>query len=402
MSAIAFDYRAIDALGTLKRGVTNAASQTDAHRRLVALGLVPIKISPASSKRRLFSGAKKAKTKELAHFTYQLGVLISARIPISEGLLSIAAQESDVRLKAIITDIAKRIEAGEQLAAAMDAHRASLGDVYVSTVRAAERSGNLAKIMEHLSEMLERQLETIRMVRGALMYPICVVSVLSLAVTFLIAFVVPKFAKMFQSKGQELPIFTKLLMGLGNSMQSHWYLYVLGVAGLIFGVRAAWKNPKWQGHIDAALHKIPYLNKILVGLAMSRFSQIFGVSLSSGLGLIESLELAGKSAGRPLLIRDVNSMIKQVRTGGRLSDVLSGCNYLTTFTKRMLTAGEQSAELPRMCGVVARHYERETTHLTKNIGTVIEPALIVLIAVMVLVVALAIFLPMWDMVKLVS
>lgn len=402
MSSLSFDYRAVDKLGKLRRGITTAPSQTDAYRRLVAIGLVPVALSPAAEGVLFPARGKRVRIGQLAHFTYQLGVLISARIPISEGLLSIAQQESDVRMRDLITDLARRIEAGEQLAIAMDHHRQALGDVYVEAIRAAERTGNLPKVLEHLSDMLERNLETGRMVRSALMYPICVVSVLSLAVIFLVSYVVPKFAKMFKSRGQKLPGFTEALMTIGQSVQDYWYIYLVVIAGTIFGIRTAWRNPVLRPRIDALLHRVPYLKEILVGMAISRFCRIFGVSLSSGLGMLESLDLAGKASGRPLLQRDVTKMVAQVRTGGRLSDVLAGCTYLTNFAKRMLAAGEQSAELSKMCGVVSRHYDRETGHLTKNIGTVIEPVLIVGIAVMVLVIALAIFLPMWDMIKIVG
>jgi MSHA biogenesis protein MshG len=250
--------------------------------------------------------------------------------------------------------------------------------------------------------MLEKGQEQARMVRGALMYPICVVSVLALAVLFLCGFVVPKFAKMFQSKSLKLPIFTEMLMAFGVSIQNYWYVYLIAIAAVAFGVRLAWLRPDGRAAIDRFCHRIPYLRTILIGSTISRFSQIFALSLQSGLGLIESLELAGKSAGRPLLSRDVSRMIAQVRSGGRLMEVLNVCTYLTPFTKRMLTAGEQSAEIPRMCGVVSRHYDRETSHLTKNLSTIIEPVLIVSIAGVVLVIALAIFLPMWDMAKLVG
>lgn len=402
MSTLSFDYRAVDRLGKLRRGITTAPSQTDAYRRLTALGLVPVALAPAAESVLLPARGKRVGIGQLAHFTYQLGVLVSARIPISDGLLSIASQEHDTRMRDLITDLARRIESGEQLAIAMGHHRRALGDVYVEAIRAAERTGNLPKVLEHLSDMLERNLETKRMVRSALMYPICVVSVLSLAVVFLVSYVVPKFATMFKSRGQKLPIFTELLLNVGQSVQSFWYLYLAAIIAIIFGVRTAWNHPALKPKIDVLLHRIPYLNSILVGMAISRFCRIFGVSLSSGLGMLDSLDLAGKASGRPLLQRDVVKMVSQVRTGGRLTDVLAGCSYLTDFTKRMLAAGEQSADLTKMCGVVSRHYDRETGHLTKNIGTVIEPVLIVGIAVMVLVIALAIFLPMWDMIKIVG
>lgn len=404
MSTLNFEYRAVDQRGSLCQGVTHAASQSEAHRRLKSIGLTPVRLRVvgASGKSLLGLSRRRLGGRELAHFTYSLGVLISARVPISDGLLSIAQQEKDTKTRDMIVDIAKRIEAGAPVADAMEAHSDALGDVYVQTVRAAEKSGNLPKVLEHLSEMLERSQETTRMVRSAMMYPICVVGALAAAMVFLVTFVVPKFAKMFASKGAALPFLTSVLMDIGLSVQNYWFVYLAVIVGAAVGARWMLIRPQWQTRIDACLHRVPLLRDILVGLAISRFCRILGLSLSSGLGLIESLELAGKASGRPLLMRDVETMITQIRTGGRLATVLNLCGYLSPFTKRMLTAGEEAAEIPRMCGVISRHYERETAYMTKNMGTVIEPVLIIGIAGMVLVVALAIFMPMWDVVRIVA
>ncbi|MBY0312656.1 MAG: type II secretion system F family protein [Phycisphaerales bacterium] len=402
MSALTFDYVAIDRLGMKRRGSTPASSLADACRRVAALGLTPLTVQKARSGLAFQFSSGRVSTRALSQFTYQLGVMVSARIPISEGLLSIAQQEQDPKLKAIITDIAKRIQSGEQIATAMDSHRRALGEVYIQTIRAAERSGNLSKVLEHLSDTLEKSQEQTRQVRSAMMYPTCVIVVLVLAVLFLVGFVVPKFAGMFKSRNLDLPVFTELLMSFGLSLQAFWWAYLLGAFGIAAGAWAMWTRPAGRLLLDAILHRIPYINRILVGAGMCRFASIFAVGLQSGLGLIECLDLAGRSAGRPMLMRDVERMIAQVRSGGRLADVLSTCKYLTPFTKRMLIAGEQSAEIPRLCGVISRHYERETTHLAKNLSTIIEPVLIVAIAGVVLVIALAIFLPMWDMAKLVG
>jgi type II secretory pathway component PulF len=352
--------------------------------------------------RRLGRRGTRIGPRDLAHLTHQLGVLVSSRIPLSEGLRSIADQERPGPLRETVDDIARRIETGEQIADAMNAHREAFGEIYIETIRAAERSGNLPKSLENLSEALERTQEMVRQVRGAMMYPICVSGVLALAMTFLIGFVVPRFARMFEQRNIDLPAFTRGLMRFGSSIQSYWWIYLVGIVVVVFTIRRTWQHPRGRIVIDTLLGRVPYLGDILRGLALTRFVRVLGLSISSGLGLIESLKLAGRSCGRPMMQRDAELMAVQVRTGGRLSEALPQCNQISGFTRRMLTAGEQSAELPRMCSIIARHYERETSHLVKNIATVIEPVMIVLIAGMVLVVALAIFLPMWDMVKLVG
>jgi type II secretory pathway component PulF len=401
VSVAAFAYQAVDRTGRKRSGVELAPSKADALRAITSQGLTPLSLSEVreGASRRLSWKRSRISGADIAHFTYQFGVLISARIPISEGLRSIGTQERNERFREVILDIAGRIEAGDQVAQALDAHRSVFGEMYVETVRAAERSANLSNVLEMLSETLERNMETSRAVKGAMMYPMCVLSVLGIAVVFLVGFVVPKFASMFEQRGATLPIFTQVLMRVGVSVQTWWYVYLAVVVGLVFALRNAWRRPTSRVALDSLLHRVPFVNRVLIGLATSRFARILGVSLGSGLGLIESLELAGKASARPMLQIEAARLADQVRVGGRLTDVLASCRYLSAFSKRLLTAGEEAGELPRMCSVIARHYDRETSYLTKNIGTVIEPVLIVLIACVVLAVALAIFLPMWDMIK---
>lgn len=400
MSAMVFEYRAVDKDGRRCRGTARAANRELAYRQVVSMGITPVSLRMVGGGTKLRSG--RVRLRDIAQLTYQLGVLIDARIPIGEGLQDIAEQETNQRLRCILTDIAARVQAGQHIASAMAEHRKVFGDAYVESIHAAEQTGNMVKVLTHLSEMLERQDEANRAVKSALTYPIVVVSTLTAATTFLIVFAVPKFAKMFAGKGLELPFLTRALMAFGQSIQHFWWVYILATATLVILGRRAWRVPTWRARIDGYLHRLPFVGRILRGLAISRFARVLGLSLSSGIGLIDALEMSGKASGRPMLIADTTTMIEQVRAGGRLSDVLAACGYFPPFAKRMIAAGEQTGEMPRMCDTIARQYERETTMLTKNIGTVIEPILVVLIAAVVLVVALAIFLPMWDMVRLVS
>jgi type IV pilus assembly protein PilC len=392
-----WEYRAVDGGGTKRSGTLQGRSEQEIFRQLSAMGLTPLAVKVKSA-----TTGGKMNLKALSQFTSQLSVLMGARMSISEGLLSLAEQETEPKIAAIIRDIASRVASGETIADSMAHHPRTFNTVYIATVRSAEKSGNLSKALEFLSQMLEREEETRRQVRGALMYPACVIVALTSAVLFLVSFIVPKFANMFAERGVELPFLTRLLRDVGESLTGYWYLYLLGLAAIVFAFRYAWKNPKSRLIIDAGLHKIPFIKKVLVGIAIQRFAQVLGVSISSGIGLIDALQMAGESAGRPMLTRDVDRLVQSVRSGSRLADIFPKCTYLTPFTKRMLTVGEASAELSRMCGIVAKQYEQQTQALTKNLSTVIEPILIAVITGVVLVVALAIFLPMWSMAELIA
>ncbi len=401
MTALSFEYTAIGRDGKPQRGTLAAPNREEAYRRLASDGMTPTKLRESRAKRSLKSlTGSRIKPEEIAHFTYQLSVLLDARIPIVQAFDSIAEQATNPALAAISSDIAREIQSGRSITDAMQRYRSLFGSVYIETVHAAEASGNMISVLGHLAEAVEEQGEMRRLIRGAALYPATVLITLTIATLFLVTFVVPKFANMFAARGIDLPLLTVVLMTAGESIKAYWYLYLAGLVGAVFGLRAAWKNESSRAKIDGLLHKVPYLRDILIGLSIGRFASVFGISLRSGVGLIDCITMAGNATGRPLLQADMKRLADQVRRGGRLKDVLPDCKYLTGFAKQMLTAGEEAAEIPRMCDILSRHYSRETRHKAKSLSTVVEPLLIACLTVVVLLVALAIFLPMWDMVSI--
>jgi type II secretory pathway component PulF len=394
MTQLSFQYKAIGTRGAMTRGVLQANTREDAYRKLVAAGMKPVSIT---GKRGGGRRGRKITLKDMSHFTHQFSVLMEARIPIVDGLRSIVEQEPNERFREIVEDVARQIEGGSTVTDALSPHREVFGEVYVETIRAAEASGNMIKVLETLAEMLERQYEMTKSVKGALMYPILVSLALVLAVAFLMTFVVPKFADMFARRNLELPAPTVFVIAISDMVRGYWYLFLAGGVGAAVGLRRAWRKPVSRGRIDTFLHRVPFVRDVLKGLALSRFANVLGISLRSGLNLIDALEMSGRAAGRPLLQRDVEKLRDQVNIGGRLSDVIVTCEYFPAFTRRMISAGEEAAELSRMCEIVARNYDRDVEHLVKNVSTVIEPVMIVALAGVVLLIALAIFLPMWNM-----
>lgn len=400
MSAGTFQYEAVDRRGLRRCGVARAATPADAYRQIVAAGLTPVVIRPV--RRLTMWRRRRVGLAEIANFTYQFSVLMAARVPIGEGIRSIAEQEPPGRFRDVLYEVAGRIESGQRIADALAGHADVFGDLYVQTVRAGEESGNLVRVLEYLADMLERQIEARQQVRSALMYPACVVAALVLAVVFLVAFTLPRFARMFAARGVDLPLFTRALLVVGESFQAYWWAWAGGMAAVAWGLRTLWRTRRGRWHIERLLHAVPVLREVLVGTAVARFARVLGVCLNAGIGLIDAVHMAGQAASRPMLRRDADRIIEQVRAGGRLAAVLTVCTYLPPFARRLLAAGDESGELGRMCQVVARRYDRDAASLARNLITVIEPVLIVLIAAVVLMVALAVFVPMWDMVKVVG
>lgn len=404
----AFRYQAVNTEGKPIKGTIEAPTEQQAYRQLIAQRLTPTQLKPitAHGKSHRTSAVKRhrkrIKPEDIASITHQLSVLVHARIPLVEALQTIADHEPSRRLATILSEVARQVGAGRSLTESLQPHRKVFGDVYIQTVSAAETSGNLITILAKLSEATEEEAELRQAVKAALIYPVSVVVALSLAMFFLVTFVVPRFGRMFEARGVELPILTQAMLTLGESIHTFWWLYA-GLLLILATIAIHFRSTSQGRDIsDRILHRVPFVNTVLRALAVSRFANILGLSLSSGVGLIESLEVGGRAAGRPMLMNDVRHLTDSVRSGQQLSTALDSCAYLPGFAKQLMRAGESAAELPAMCQVIAHHFAKQTRDLTKNTAKVVEPVLIAGLTGLVLLVALAVFLPMWDMVVVVG
>ncbi|MEM8835297.1 MAG: type II secretion system F family protein [Planctomycetota bacterium] len=404
MSASVFAYRGVSTDGGGVRGSIEAADRAEAYRKLTAQGVTPTKLSasnPQQSRASLFSRSG-VKAEQIASVTQQLAVLLSAGLPVTDAILSIAEQEPAGRLRQALVSVARSVQSGSTITESLRPHVSIFGEIYIETVHAAEQTGNVTTVLEHLARSVQDGMELRRTVRGALMYPAAVLVAIGLAVAFLLVFVVPKFAHMFMDRGVELPALTSALLVFGESVKSFWYAYLGVIGGAVFTLRSVWASPRGRLAIDGALHRVPLLRDILVDVAVARFTSVLGIALRSGLGLIESLEMASRASGRPTLRRDIDRAVASIRGGSRLRDGVHASDYLPAFAKQLLSAGETSGRVPEMCRIASEHFSSRAMHLAKNAATVLEPALIALLTGVVLVVALAIFMPMWNMISLVG
>ena len=398
MSASEFKYTALDAAGKKRQGKIAATSEQEAYRELSSQGLTPTKLTPAGTSRGLLS-RDTIRLEDVAAFTRELSVLVEAKIPIGRGLQSIAEHEDRPRQREMVRDLAAMIEAGSRITDALTKYQDVFGEVYIETMRAAEKTGNLAEVTSHLADMLEKQIESGQQLKRALSYPIIVMVFVALALTVIVVFVVPRFGKIFEANGVELPITTRIVQAIGDSVKAAWWGYAAMLAGAIVGVVAAWKNPRGREIFERVMLRIPHIGKIIVATTAARFSRVLSICLGSGLDLMEAVEIGGRSTGRPIFIRECDRMADQLRSGEMLSEVITQTKYLPGFATRMLSAGKDAKELSSASAVIARHYDRESEHLSKNINALIEPMMTIAMAGIVLLVALSVFLPMWQMIK---
>lgn len=396
-----FQYIALDADGRRCSGSVEAPTEAEAVRRLAAGGISPIRIRERTSRVRMPSlRGERITQRDISALTREISVLVEANIPIARGLHSVAEHEKNARLRDMVTDIATMIESGERLTSAFGKYQNVFGEIYIESIRAAEQSGTLASVTEHLADMLERSIETREQVRRALTYPAIVIIFVSLAISVIVLFVVPRFALIFESNGVELPLSTRVIRAVGESAKDWWWAYGASVVAAVYLFKRQWRSSAGRMRIEKVMLKTPYLGTMLTAVATARFSRVLSIALGSGIEVIESIWIAGRATGRPVFVAECERLCDRMRAGESLAAVLNSSEQLPNFARRLLGAGKDSKELAGAGRIIARHYDRIAEHLSKNVNTVIEPMITIAIAAIVLVIALSVFLPMWQMISI--
>ncbi|HHN78028.1 MAG TPA: type II secretion system F family protein [Phycisphaerales bacterium] len=400
MSPVSIRYTAIDRNGRSSHGKMSVSGEPEAIRRLAERGLRPVSLAVDQGRSSLLS--RRITRTELATMTRELSVLLDAQIPIGRGMASMAEQQNNPMLREILIKVASQIESGSSITEALSMHEKVFGEVYIETIRAAERSGSLAPVMAHLADMLDRQVASSQNLRRALTYPVVVLAAVILAVTVILVFVVPRFAATFSANGVQLPAVTRVVQGLGLSMRAHWWVYLLGVAAFIWSLVAAWRAPGGRRVIEAVLPRLPHIGRMIKTITTARFMRVVSIALEAGIDLTDAIQMGGKATGRPLFAEECATIADRLRGGESLESLLSSSKYLPAFARRMLAAGRDSHDLARASSVVSEHYDRESDHLSKSVSSLIEPLMTFALAGIVLLVALSVFLPMWQMVRMSS
>lgn len=399
MSAGTFKYQALDDSGSRRSGKVDAISEQSAFQLLVGQGLTPLTVREVSGRRIQFR-SRRVTPLEIATLTREMSVLIEASIPIGRGLISIAEHENNPALRDMIFDVASMIESGEKITVAFSKYKHVFGDVYIETLRSAEQTGQIGPVTSHLADMLERNIETSQQIRRALTYPIIVICFVALALSVIVIFVVPKFATIFEANGVQLPITTRIIRAMGHSISLYWWAYLSALLGGVFMIRHAWKSERGRFRIEKLLHMLPYIGTMFTAVTTARFSRVMSIGLDSGIEVIEAIEIASGSTGRPVFQEECMRMCDRMRSGDSLPDVINRAHGLPSFARRLFGSGKDSKELARAGSIIARHYDRQSDHLAKNINTIVEPMITIAMAGIVLLVALSVFLPMWQMISI--
>lgn len=399
----AFRYRARDHRGKLLSGIVDAKDEHEVANLLMEKELVPINISLAqghfslSKLLRLEITSSKVKTDDLIMLCRQMYTMTKAGVPLLGALEKLAEVTRNPLLKRTMLEVAAQIEKGSTFAVSLKQFPTVFPSVFISVVNAGERSGELEEAFLRLAHYFELDAKTKKRIKAATRYPVMVVGAILIALGVMNFMVIPAFAQMFASFKVELPLVTRILMGSSNFMIHNWLWLVLIIAALVLLLRYQLRTPAGRYQWDKMKLKLPVIGGILHRITLARFSRIFTMTTRSGVPMVEGIQLVANAVGNAYIAKAINQMEQGISRGEPLHHVAEHSGVFSSIVLQMLAVGENTGAIDIMLEEVADFYEREVDYDLARLGDMIEPILLVVMGCLVLLLALGVFLPMWDM-----
>ena len=403
-----FSYKAIDQKGAAVSGVLEAESVEAAQNLLSEQGFIPSAVtekgfaSGGSLLHRIQTKLTSVKTEKLILLTKQFRTMLVAGLPILKVLEVLENQTQNLKLKNALASMSVEIREGSSLNEAFGKHPGIFSPLYVSMIKAGEFSGTLPTVLDRLIYILEHEHKIRSDIKAALQYPIIVVIALAGAFFVLLTFVIPKFVGIFIKAGLDLPLPTSICLYMYRFLHDYWYLLLGSIILAIVGLKYWFKTEQGRYVRDKLILRIPLIGSLLVKAAMSRFASIFSILQASGLTVLSALDILSGTIGNAAISREFSRLKDKIEEGRGISAPLRSAKYFTPMVVNMVAVGEESGQLEEMLRVVSTHYDDEVEYAVKGLSDAIGPILIVSLAAVVGFFALAIFLPMWDLTKMVK
>jgi type IV pilus assembly protein PilC len=401
-----FQYLAKDSKGQVTQGTIDATSQEAAAEALETKSLTPISVKEDGGN-TLWSKLNTIGTipsSEKVMFSRQLSTLIGAGIPISQAMHILVAQTENKRLKKATQEVSSDIEGGLSLSAALEKAKVIYSPLYVSMVKAGEVGGTLDQTLERISDEIEKDHELIAKIRGAMAYPAVIMVVMVVAVIVVITLVIPQMAKVFAEMGGKLPPTTQFLIDLSNFVKSYGIFLAIGIAGFIFGYRYLLKNnAKFRYFIHFGLLKMPILGKKVINkLNVSRFSSTLSSLLSSGVTVLEALDVSSDALTNEVYRKNIKIAAEKVKNGSGLSDALKTSNIFPMIVIQMIAIGEETGTLDKILEKLSGFYQKEVSNTVANLASIMEPMIMVVVGLLVAFLVFAVMMPIYSMTDMFS
>lgn len=396
-----FIFKAKNAQGDLKEGIIDAASGDAAIEVMQKNNLFPISLKEEQKQnafyRVLLRHIDKVTAKELMVFFRQLGILIEAKVPIVTSLIAIKEQASNQHFRKVLEEVINDIEDGLPLSDAMKKHRAVFSSFSTNIIQAGEVSGNLRKSVDYVADNIEKNYNLTAKVRSALMYPAIVTVVFFIIAFIVVSFIIPKLTIMIKELNATIPWYTKVIISISDFMAAYWWAVAIAILGFIGGVIYYLKTEDGRKEWDQIKLKLPIFGKILQEVYIARFADNLAVLLAGGIPIIRALTVVSSVINNTQYQAIFLRAADEVKIGGQMSDVFRKFPLIPPIVSQMVKIGEESGQIDLVLRHVARFYEQETDQATKNLSSLIEPILIVVLGVAVAILAFSIILPIYNL-----
>jgi MSHA biogenesis protein MshG len=373
--------------------------------RLFNSGVTPIEIVAAKSAESADAGelwrklgGGKPKTSDLIMFSRQMYTITKSGIPLLRGLKGLAESTHNIVLRRTLEDVIAGLESGRDLASSIGRHPDVFSTLYVSIVRVGESTGTLENSFLRLCEYLAQDQDVQDKVRSALRYPMIVMAAIAAAIGVITVFVIPNFAPLFKVLGDDIPMPTKIIMGVSTFTQNYWWLVLGLMAGAFVWAKQYTSTELGRYKWHRLKLRIPVVGKLTHEAILSRISRSLSISLAAGMPMIQTLNVIARSAGNDFMAERVMRLRDAVERGDPLSRAAATVGMFPPLVLQMMAVGEETGDLSELLDEVADFYEREVDYTLKNLSAMIEPIMVVAVGVAVLILALGVFLPMWNMI----
>ena len=397
---VQYKYRAVSHDGKFRDGIITSETVDEVLGYLAQQGLVPVSVDPVREKRAfsLWGFFKKTDYENLILFTNSLLTMYRAGVPLLRALSIMRVGPAGSRYNQAINQIRAGLQSGKLLSQAMQDHEDLFPRVYTSCIAAGEESGKLDEILEELAVVLEQELELTRQIKAGIRYPLIVITAIIGAFVVLITFVIPKFVNFYGTFGAQLPMPTRILIGVSNFFAQYWMFVLAGIFAFILGFRKLISNEKGKLWVDEKLLKLPIFGNLILKGNVARFTFMFRILFKSGLPIVKSLDILCDSIKNSMIGQEIKKL-REVFREGKDSALTSGTfKYFPELALQMMAIGLESGSLEKMLFQVGQHYNKEVHYISRQLTSLLEPILTFVLGIFVLIMALAIFLPMWNLI----
>lgn len=395
-----YTYRARDAGGKALKGVMEADSPEVVAERLGRAGHLPVSVreqgGSSQALERLAQSFRRVGADELTLFTRELATLFRAGIPILTALHILQEQTRGPFLREILGNVSQEVQAGRSLSDALARFPRAFPGLYVSTVRAGETAGTLSEVLERLSDLMEQEQTTRREVKAALRYPLLVVVALGVAFLVITTVVMPKFVVMYQALDVQLPLPTRVMIGLNAFLRQNWIALVVVAVAVVGGLAGYVRTGPGRLRLDGLKLRTPIVGVLFLQAILSRFAHMFETLNRSGLPMMDTLRIVADTIGNAVVSQEMEGVLDGVKEGRGVSVAMHGSPLFPPLVVQMIALGEEAGALDDMLREISRHYDRELSYGTRRLASLIEPVLTVGLGLIVLFMLLAVYLPWWG------